>query len=299
MSRYVTIASDTLAKSKAILKRIKVKDSADHWTQGDYLFEIMVNAFATNTGLEYDLGGVTKYTPPIPEAALKFCNAVYENNFEQFPLYYPQGDYRELSDNTVHTGAINDVYKEFINLAEKAEAKEQLHNVKDGTVFKSGIMKWTNQQAGETYGNIAICHVTSETTAHNLNRHQEPSTVFSMGQRDCSGVSTKIGDHRVAITNINGIWYIVDMPQREMMAPTVPPVANNFRIITPIFTPRFIEVTVKNLERNYGQDAEDAADNVKYIMNTDLKPVYKNQAHVLDSFIKKIEQEKGICLNIK
>ncbi|RLA03660.1 MAG: hypothetical protein DRQ47_04765, partial [Gammaproteobacteria bacterium] len=143
----------------------------------------------------------------------------------------------------------NEVSDLFAIPTETKTEKEPL--IRDGVIFTAGIHSSPGNK-GEVYTNVAYCYGCAENTVKALTKKGYASVEAYITQKDFSGKTDKLGDHQVAITDINGTRYIVDHPQRDFFKPLSPPIANKGIIQSDKFIPRFIEASLHNMTKHYG-----------------------------------------------
>ena len=257
-----------VTKLEKELKKSKHHDSGDDTLKS--LIEMFRNKIFKYT-ITTDRGAtkVTKITSvPFDNRIMEAAINIYNGDIAYFKALDKLG-IRDVSQtipdtlhalgSKVHTGNVNDLFVEVSEAyiaAEKSPKQFDPTDVADSVEFTPGIFNWAKENGtalGKEYENFNVCHACSAGIARSLRQAGLPSSVTTIAQLDISGVSdSKVGDHKVAITQINGVTYIVDQPQRELLKPLDKPEANVGIVTNETLTPRFIEFTRNNINKHYG-----------------------------------------------
>ena len=199
--------------------------------------------------------------------------------------------YKKWLKNLPSKDAVDSLTYELSFTANKDRASLKGVEISDGVPFIAAKLNWTKKKAGEVYGNIALCHKTSANCAFILKEAGVPSSVIGIAQKDTSGVSSRLGDHRVALTEIGGVRYILDQPQKELWSPLDKPKADTGVITTTEFEPRFIEFTSKNLQKYYGYSKTKANETISSYKDFKLDRAFgRSQKEIMETF----EKEQGL-----
>lgn len=269
------IELDAKLKERFLVLRERIK-TEQHQTSGDASFKQFVEAaqtgFLTHEGKKF----------PVSANTLERVADIYEKNLDAFKKA-PNKDsleYVEFLGELQNTSIVRDIYTDTIGQARaKARGLKQVTSASDGQPLTQLEFNWSGKlKVGDVYENINLCRTTSGRCSFDLRMTGLPSTRISIGQLDTSGATTRMGDHNVALTEVDGKRYIVDHPQKELWEPLDPPKANAGRVISTEFKPRFIEVTPENLKNFYG--IEDGGATVKKLQDAKLKEGVKEAAEM-------------------
>jgi hypothetical protein len=126
-------------------------------------------------------------------------------------------------------------------------------SVKNGLVY---VSSWHN-----------LCLGTTDGTMGALIDHGLPAYKVHMGTEN-PAMEIKPGgrntiDHYSAATVVNGIPYLIDQPQREMVAPHS---KDQFKLLVPEYKPRFIKIDTESLRAAYGDHTAAQAESIKTII---------------------------------
>lgn len=251
-----------LQRADSVLKAIKNKP---HHEYGDTTLESLVDMYKKGL-FEYKVGK-TLHQVPFDERIITTALDIYESNLAAWEAAIKAGldidshsvskEQQAILDSAPHTETVDQL---FTRVAEVYAAQNKKitqidpQSISDGKPFDSGKLPLAQLgvKKGTPFLNYDVCHACSANTVKQLREAGISAANPTIAQRDVSGHSDRMGDHKVALVRVNDTVYIVDQPQAEIFAPLSPTVANKMMPKVGEFSPRFIEVTPENLVKLYG-----------------------------------------------